>query len=225
MFWLVIETFVLMLVFVALGAAIGIVLRQAFDRPTLAPAGAFAAPIHGADAHGTAPAPLADEVVAAAPVETPVVVAVARPDVEEPGPVVEPLAAETLEGEPMPEPAAPVATAETVTAPAAIDGVLAAGEAVIDPAKAAAADQVGTRPEGYAGARDGVPDDLKVIKGIGPQNEARLNALGVFHFDQIAAWTPEEARWVGSYLAFPGRIEREGWIAQARSLASGGAEG
>jgi len=114
---------------------------------------------------------------------------------------------------------------EAVTPTEGGDAVLAAGEAVIDPGKAADADQVGTRPEGYAGARDGVPDDLKVIKGIGPQNEARLNALGVFHFDQIAAWTPEEARWVGSYLAFPGRIEREGWIAQARGLASGAAEG
>lgn len=64
-------------------------------------------------------------------------------------------------------------------------------------------------------------DDLKLLRGIGPQNERRLNALGIFHFRQIAAWTPDEAAWVGSYLAFPGRIERENWIAQARALAAG----
>lgn len=223
MFWLVIETFVLMLVFVALGAAVGIVLRQAFDRPSLAPAGAFAAPGHGADLHGTAATPAVDLAPAPA-VETPVVVAVARPDVEEPGPVVEPLAAETLAGEPMPEPVDPVVAPDDGAAeapPVAAGPVLSAGEAVIDAGKAAVADQIGTRPEGYAGARDGAPDDLEAIKGIGPQNAARLNALGIFHFHQIAAWTPEEARWVGSYLAFPGRIEREGWIAQAGRLAEG----
>ena len=48
-----------------------------------------------------------------------------------------------------------------------------------------------------------------------------LHRLGIFHFSQIAAWTPEEAEWVGSYLAFPGRIEREGWIGQAKAVLSG----
>ena len=51
-------------------------------------------------------------------------------------------------------------------------------------------------------------DDLKLIKGVGPQNEKRLHALGIWHFSQIAAWTPENVEWVGGYLAFPGRI---GW--------------
>jgi NADH-quinone oxidoreductase subunit E len=64
-------------------------------------------------------------------------------------------------------------------------------------------------------------DDLKLIKGIGPQNEARLNALGIHRLDQIAAWTAAEAQWVGSYLAFPGRIEREDWIGQAKALIAG----
>lgn len=67
----------------------------------------------------------------------------------------------------------------------------------------------------------GAADDLKLLKGIGPQNEQKLHALGIFHFRQIAAWTPEEVAWVGSYLAFPGRIEREDWIGQARALAAG----
>ena len=65
-------------------------------------------------------------------------------------------------------------------------------------------------------------DDLKQIKGIGRQNEARLNALGVTAFEQIAAWTKrDQAEW-GERLAFPGRLEREDWVKQAKVLAKGG---
>ncbi|MGJ4929719.1 cell envelope biogenesis protein TolA [Bradyrhizobium sp. HKCCYLS2038] len=80
----------------------------------------------------------------------------------------------------------------------------------------------GARPLGLAAPRGGQADDLKLIKGIGKQNEARLHGLGIWHFAQIASWTAEHAKWVGSYLAFAGRIEREQWISQARELASGG---
>jgi predicted flap endonuclease-1-like 5' DNA nuclease len=79
----------------------------------------------------------------------------------------------------------------------------------------------GARPLGLAAPKGGAPDDLKLIKGIGKQNEARLHGLGVWHFDQIAAWTHENVKWVGSYLAFPGRIDREEWIKQALELAAG----
>lgn len=83
------------------------------------------------------------------------------------------------------------------------------------------ANAVGARPAGLASPRGGVADDLKRIKGIGKVNEGKLNDLGVYHFDQIAAWSRPEVRWVGTYLAFPGRIDRENWLAQARILASG----
>ncbi|MEO0496568.1 MAG: hypothetical protein AAF141_04260 [Pseudomonadota bacterium] len=87
--------------------------------------------------------------------------------------------------------------------------------------KAQAADAAGDRPLALAAARNGVADNLKLIRGIGPQNEGRLNAMGTYHFDQIAAWTPSQAKWVGTYLAFPGRIEREDWLSQAAQLAKG----
>ncbi len=86
----------------------------------------------------------------------------------------------------------------------------------------ARADAAGTRPSGLESPRDGAADDLKRIKGIGKVKEEKLNALGIWHFDQISAWTAAETSWVGAYLAFPGRIEREDWVAQAVTLAAGG---
>jgi len=80
----------------------------------------------------------------------------------------------------------------------------------------------GSRPAGIAAPPDTEADDLKLIKGIGPRNEKACNGLGIYQFSQIADWTPDEAIWVGHHIAFPGRIERENWIAQARLLASGG---
>ena len=67
-----------------------------------------------------------------------------------------------------------------------------------------------------------VPDNLKQVKGIGPQNEAKLNGIGVNSFAQIAAWTKKEQAEIGERLAFPGRIEREDWVGQAKVLAKGG---
>lgn len=82
----------------------------------------------------------------------------------------------------------------------------------------------GQQPAGYAKARDGQADDLKRIKGIGKVNERKLNELGVWHLDQIAAWTDAEIAWVDGYLAFRGRIVREDWVGQAKELTATGAE-
>jgi NADH-quinone oxidoreductase subunit E len=84
----------------------------------------------------------------------------------------------------------------------------------------ARADAAGTRPKGLDAPRDDRPDDLTRIKGIGPINQRRLNDVGVWHYDQVAAWSPQEVAWVGAYLAFPGRIDRENWVGQASDLAS-----
>ena len=97
---------------------------------------------------------------------------------------------------------------------------LAEAEPAASPPVAGEDRHAGRRPRGLIGPRGGKADDLKLIRGIGPQNEGRLHALGIWHFAQIAAWTPEEVSWIGSYLAFPGRIEREGWRGQAQQLAN-----
>lgn len=78
------------------------------------------------------------------------------------------------------------------------------------------------RPAGLSAPRSGVPDNLQRICGIGRRNEELLYSLGIFHFGQIAAWTPAEARWIASHLKFPERIERDDWVGQATILASGG---
>ncbi len=62
---------------------------------------------------------------------------------------------------------------------------------------------------------DGKPDPLLDIIGIGPVNEVQLHALGIYHFRQIAAWTPENIKWVSERVKFPGRIVRENWMKQA----------
>jgi len=88
----------------------------------------------------------------------------------------------------------------------------------------AEADAVGAPPTGLP-RPEGEPDDLQRISGIGPGIEKTLHELGVFHFRQIAAFTPENVAWVNRRLRFRGRIEREDWIGQARTLAAGGEAG
>jgi NADH-quinone oxidoreductase subunit E len=63
------------------------------------------------------------------------------------------------------------------------------------------------------------PDDLKLIKGVGPKLEGMLNDMGIYTFAQIAGFTPENLAWVDDNLtAFKGRPLRDDWIAQAKSL-------
>ncbi len=78
------------------------------------------------------------------------------------------------------------------------------------------------RPQGFDEPRNDSADDLKLIAGVGPKLEGTLNRLGIWHFDQIAAWSEHEVAWVDNYLQFKGRIERDEWIAQAAALAAGG---
>ncbi len=66
---------------------------------------------------------------------------------------------------------------------------------------------------------EGLGDDLKEIKGIGPKSESALHALNIYYFDQIAAWTPANVAWLDGRIAPKGRIEREEWIVQASLLA------
>ena len=64
----------------------------------------------------------------------------------------------------------------------------------------------------------GAPDDFAKIQGVGPQIVKKLNDGGIFHYWQIAAMTPDDVKKVEADLKLGGRIDRDGWINQARSL-------
>ncbi len=68
---------------------------------------------------------------------------------------------------------------------------------------------------------EGAPDDLKKITGVGPVLEKKLNALGVTRFDQVAGFSDEDIAKVDDALNFKGRILRDDWIGQAKTLAGG----
>jgi predicted flap endonuclease-1-like 5' DNA nuclease len=70
----------------------------------------------------------------------------------------------------------------------------------------------------YLAKPDGKADDLKKIKGIGGTLERLLNDLGLWHYRQIAALTPGEIAWVNSKIDFKGRVQRDKWVSQARTL-------
>lgn len=83
------------------------------------------------------------------------------------------------------------------------------------------APSVGEKPHGIDAPRYGLPDDLTLIKGVGKKMEKLCNALGYYHFDQIAAWSPAEVAWVDDNLeGFKGRVTRDDWVSQAQTLAN-----
>jgi len=202
---LILQTFFLAVLAVGAGVIVGVLVKQWFGRRTV-----------GSDR-------LTDVMAAAAAKEA---AEYAGQDAIRPDSGIAPVA-ETLVSEPEP---APVQGEADVTPPPpeeVLTGPAAEVSAGLD--RIAAADKVGDRPESLPGPRDSGADNLRRIKGIGPQNEARLNFLGIYHIDQIAAWSPSEVRWMGAYLSFPGRIEREDWIGQAKALienqSDGGSDG
>lgn len=75
------------------------------------------------------------------------------------------------------------------------------------------------QPKALTAPHEGGKDNLQQIKGIGPKIEATLNGLGIYHFDQLAAWTKANGEWMDAKLGFKGRVAREDWVAQAKALA------
>ena len=74
------------------------------------------------------------------------------------------------------------------------------------------------KPSPAAGSTD--LDDLTQLSGVGPALLKKLNTAGITTFAQIAAWTDVKATELDEKLSLKGRIEREGWVEQAKELAS-----
>jgi small subunit ribosomal protein S2 len=112
-----------------------------------------------------------------------------------------------------------------LVAKAAIDGISRAqGELGVDlgAAEKPILEEVATEPvrggfQPLSGPR-GVADDLKKLAGVSPAIGKMLNDLGIFHYWQIAEFTPEAAHKIGEEVGLPGRVE--GWITQAKQFTA-----
>jgi predicted flap endonuclease-1-like 5' DNA nuclease len=115
--------------------------------------------------------------------------------------------------------------AEPAPEPRASERIFEQLEAADQMAEADVAHEIAReRPLAMERPVDGKPDDLTLIGGIGPKIQDVLNSLGIWHFDQIAEWTPENIAWIDEYLSFAGRITREGWVEQAAVLVDEAAD-
>jgi predicted flap endonuclease-1-like 5' DNA nuclease len=64
-------------------------------------------------------------------------------------------------------------------------------------------------------------NNLQGIKGIGAVIEKKLLEYGINSYTQIAAWSSAEIEDFSQRLNFKGRIERERWVEQAKTLIAG----
>ena len=65
------------------------------------------------------------------------------------------------------------------------------------------------------------PDDLSWIAGVGPEERAALEGIGLTSFAEIAAITPEQLSVLRARLPVPRSASQQQWIEQAAILASG----
>lgn len=92
------------------------------------------------------------------------------------------------------------------------------GKAADDVDEAVAAAQ---KPKVLLDKRPDETDDLKAIKGIGPDLERQLNGLGLYRFDQLAKMSDADLAWVDANITrFKGRCFRDDWVGQAKSRLS-----
>ena len=179
------------------GRAIGGVAKPA-AQPTAKPV----APVATAPAE-SAPAPLMSAPAKAEPVQAE-------------APKAEPAKAETPAKAEKPVAEKPAKAAKPAPED---DPAVAADIAAVEAAGA------GTQPAVLEAARAGVRDNLEVIEGIGPVLHGKLNEAGIFHYDQIAAWSVAEVAWIETNVKrAKGRVTRDKWVAQAKLIVSEGVE-
>ena len=126
---------------------------------------------------------------------------------------------------PAPRPAMPAATPAPSIGGDVVDASEAAVVASGVPLAAVEAARAFEPPVG----EDAMPvggDTLTLIKGLGPKAAARLAALGITRFDQIAGWSEAGVATIDAQMGvFKGRIARDRWVEQAQLLATGDTAG
>ena len=94
--------------------------------------------------------------------------------------------------------------------------------------KAAAKTETAPKAEAAAPAAAAAPvaaaegaDNLKKLTGIGPALEKKLNSAGITTYAQIAALTDAQIADLEEQLSLAGRFAKDGWVEQAKELATG----
>ncbi|MCX2682018.1 hypothetical protein OOZ15_18850 [Galbibacter sp. EGI 63066] len=68
-------------------------------------------------------------------------------------------------------------------------------------------------------ANEEAKDDLKLIEGIGPFIEKKLNSIGIYKFEQLSRITDKDIEVITELIEFfPGRIKRDDWKGKATQL-------
>lgn len=79
---------------------------------------------------------------------------------------------------------------------------------------------IGVRAHAELPGASGPPNDLQMLKGVGPRLAAQLNEAGITRFDQLAGLGETEVAMLDARMgAFAGRIARDRLVEQACYLA------
>ncbi len=115
--------------------------------------------------------------------------------------------------------AAPKAKAAPKVKPVTFKAVPAPKPKATPKPKAAAKPKAAPKPKVVKSV---IPDNLELLKGVGPKLNALLKSLGVSSFEQVANWSARDIREIDSKLGtFAGRIGRDNWVDQAKLLSKG----
>jgi len=165
----------------------------------------------------------------AAPVETEVKPAISQPEAAAPVAPAPKAPAPKAKAPAKPKTTAPKAevkspAAKTAAPKAAIPKAAKPKTAVPKPAVTKAAAPKAAAPKAAKAAKG--PDNLRLIKGLGPKLNTMLNDLGVTRFDQIAGLDAAAVAALDAKLGtFAGRITRDNFVDQAGLLAKGDVTG
>jgi predicted flap endonuclease-1-like 5' DNA nuclease len=90
--------------------------------------------------------------------------------------------------------------------------------------KAAPAPKAKAAPK--AASKPVIPDNLLLLKGVGPKLHTLLQSYGITSFAQVANWSPADITEIDAKLGtFAGRIGRDNWVDQAKLLVAGDVAG
>ena len=133
-------------------------------------------------------------------------------------------AAPKAKAEPAKKAAAPKVKAEPAKKPVAKPAAKAKVEPVKVKAAPVAKPKVEAKPKATPkpAPKPVIPDNLELLKGVGPKLNTLLKSLGVTSFEQVAAWNAADIAEIDSKLGnFAGRISRDNWVDQAKLLSAG----